>query len=66
MSPAVAGRFFTTEPPGKPKHQVDITLHRDGAVITKATKSYIINERRTDASLLYHIHSRSCTLNSSV
>ena len=32
--PAVAGGFFTTEPPGKPRHQADIKLHGDGAVIT--------------------------------
>ena len=66
MSPAVPGRLFTTEPPGTPKHQADIKLHGDGAVITKATASYIINQRRTDASLLYRIQSRSCTLNGAV
>ena len=48
MSPAWAGGFFTTEPPGKPRalSLLRITFQRDGSQVLKKDISWVLNLAR--------------------
>ena len=67
MSPALAGEFFTTEPPGKP---VSIYTHRDTVIKNEdllfattwvgleGIMLSVISQRRTN-TLCYHLYVKS-------
>ena len=48
MSPALAGGFFTTDPPGKPRALsfLRITFQRDGSQVPKKDISWVLNLAR--------------------